>query len=98
MPGIVRANVDKHVGHACPDPKPFHQTPYSASVNTKVYIEGNLAIVLGDFTSCGDPVVGKSSKVLIGGQGVHRAGDATGGHACWVPNSAASGSSKVIAG
>lgn len=100
MPGIVRADVDSHVGHArpCDPPAPFHQTPYRASGNTKVYVESKLAIVEGDMTACGDPAVGKSSKVFIMGKGVHRQGDATGSHDCWVPNSAATGSSKVIAG
>ena len=98
MPEVVRSGVDSHIGHASPTPNPFHRTPYIASNNTKVYVEGDLAIVDGDSTACGDPVVGKSSKVFIMGKGVHRKGDATGGHGSWVPNSAATGSSKVSAG
>lgn len=98
MPGIVRAGTDSHVGHASATPNPFHKTSYVAQNNTKVYVEGDLAIVDGDKTGCGDPVVGKSSKVFIGGRGVHRKGDATGGHGSWRANSALTGSSKVISG
>lgn len=97
MPEVVRANADRHIGHASPTPNPFHRTPYVAGLNSKVYVEGGLAIVEGDTTACGDPAVGKSSKVFIGGIGVHRKGDATGGHGSWVPNAAATGSSKVWA-
>lgn len=100
MTGIVRAGIDSHIGHArpCIPPAPFHRTPYVAGGNSKVYVDGALAIVDGDTCACGDPVVGKSSKVFIGGKGVHRQGDATGGHDCWVANAAATGSSKVVAG
>lgn len=98
MPGIVRAGSDSHIGHASFTPNPFHRSSYVAGGNTKVFVEGDLAIVDGDSTGCGDPVIGKSSKVFIGGLGVHRQGDATGGHGSWIPNSAASGSSKVSCG
>lgn len=98
MPEVVRANADRHIGHASPTPNPFHRTPYNAALNTKVYVEGDLAIVQGDTTACGDTAVGCSSKVFIGGIGVHRKGDSTGGHGSWVPNAAATGSSKVTAG
>lgn len=97
MPEVVRANTDKHVGHASPTPNPFHQTAYVASLNSKVYAEGDLVIVAGDKTECGDPAAGKSTKVFVGKIGVHRKDDATGGHGSWVPNKAASGSSKVWA-
>jgi hypothetical protein len=98
MPGIVRADVDFHVGHASSTPNPHHRTAYVATINSKVYVEGKLAIVDGDSTGCGDPVVGKSTKVFIMSKGVHRMGDATGGHDSWVPNSAATASAKVYAG
>lgn len=98
MPEVVRANVDKHVGHASPTPNGFHKTAYKSGGNTKVYVEGQLGIVDGDKTGCGDPVASFSGKVFFMGKGVHRKGDATGGHGSWVPNSAASGSSKVKAG
>jgi len=39
-----------------------------------------------------------SSNVFVNGIGVHRKGDATGGHGSWVPNASASGSSNVFAG
>jgi uncharacterized Zn-binding protein involved in type VI secretion len=98
MPEVVRAGSDSHIGHFSLTPNPFHKTSYVAGGNSKVYVEGDLAIVDGDSTGCGDPVVGKSSKVFVMGRGVHRKGDATGGHGSWVPNSAATGSSKVSAG
>lgn len=98
MPGVVRAEIDKHAGHASSTPNPYHQTAYVASTNSKVYVEDKLAIVDGDSTGCGDPVVGKSTKVFAMGKGVHRRGDATGGHGSWVPNSAATASTKVYAG
>lgn len=97
MPQVVRASADRHIGHASPTPNPYHRTPYVASVNSKVYAEGDLVIVFGDGTACGDNVVGKSSKVFVGGFGVHRKGDATSGHGSWVPNAAATGSNKVWA-
>ena len=49
-------------------------------------------------TSCGDPATGGSSTVFVNGKGVHRQGDATGGHGSWIPNASASGSSNVFAG
>lgn len=98
MPEVCRAGDDRHVGHASSTPNPYHQTAYVAGLNSKVTVEGSLAIVVGDLTGCGDPAVGGSSKVSIGGIAVHRRGDATGGHGSWRPNSAATGSSKVSAG
>lgn len=105
MPEICVATVDKNVGHASSCPNPFHQGTYKAGLNTKVYIGGNLAIVQGDgLTGCDDIAVGSSSKVFIGGIGVHRKGDSTSGHhlgGCpgpFPPNQALTGSSKVFAG
>lgn len=94
MPGIVRED-DMHIGHASPTPSPFHQTLYVASQST-VFVNNKLAIVKGDMTSCGDPAVGSSATVYIGGTLVHRLGDATGGHGSWVPNAAATASGDVI--
>lgn len=98
MPEVCRANSDTHIGHASPTPNPFHRTSYVSGLNSSVFVEGDLAIVIGDKTGCGDVATSGSSKVFIGGIGVHRKGDTTGGHGSWVPNSAATGSSKVIAG
>ena len=98
MPGIVRADVDTHIGHASPTKNPFHKTSYVASLNSdKVFIEGHAAIVIGDSTACGDPATGGSGKVFVKGIGVHRIGDSTGGHGSWVANSAATGSGRVFA-
>ena len=98
MPEVCRNSSDSHIGHASPTPNPFHKTSYVSSRQTKVFAEGDRVIVEGDKTGCGDPAVGKSSKVFANSIGVHRKGDATGGHGSWVPNAAATGSTKVIAG
>jgi hypothetical protein len=105
MLGIVRAGIDKNVGHASPCPNPFHQGVYKSGLNSKVYIQGKLAIVKGDSMSgCDDIAVGGSSKVFIQGIGAHRRTDATSGHdltGCPGPfaaNLALSGSDKVFAG
>jgi len=100
---LVTTDAHSHVGHACNGPppghpKPFHQTKYVAS-QSKVTCGGRPVIVNGDSTACGDPVAAVSSKVTIGGKGVHRLGDATGGHAChFIPNSSGGGHPKVNAG
>lgn len=95
--GVVRQGVDKHIGHASPTPNPFHQTPYSNAAQSKVYADGNLIVVNGGGTSCGDPVDSYSAKVHASGKGIHRITDATGGHGSWPGNAAATGSSKVYA-
>jgi uncharacterized Zn-binding protein involved in type VI secretion len=93
---VVRAEVDKHIGHASPTPNDFHQFAYTTS-NTTVFANGYPIVRSGDKTECGDPVVGTSSNVYVEGELVHRQGDATGGHGSWVPNAAATGSGDVIA-
>lgn len=98
MPKVVRVNVDSHIGHASPTPNPFHKTNYTNAAQGKVFAETHLVVVDGGSTACGDGVQGKSSKVFAEGKGVHRIGDGTTGHGSWVPNAAATGSSKVIAG
>jgi uncharacterized Zn-binding protein involved in type VI secretion len=98
MPEVCRNSADGHAGHASKTRNPYHRTNYKAALNSKVFVEGELAIVIGDETGCGDPAIGGSTKVFIGGIGVHRKGDFTAGHGSWRPNVAASGSSKVFAG
>ena len=95
MPGIVRANADKHVGHASPSPNPFHQTAY-AEPGIKVFANGEQVIRQGDKTKCGDPAVGSAANVYAEGKLVHLKGDATGGHESWVANKAVSGSPDVF--
>lgn len=103
MPAIARLGVDTHIGHACNGtakghPKPFHKTPYVSTAQSKVTVNGALAVTVGGATACGDGAVGGSSKVLAGGVPVHRVGDATSGHPChFVPNACGSGSPNVIA-
>ena len=103
MPGVVRTSVDTHVGHPCPEGgQPAHTaTAYNSAGQSKVFSDGHLVVNKGGGLDCGDTVNGErgevSSKVFAGNQGVHRQGDATHGHGCWVPSTAASGSSKVFA-
>lgn len=100
MPEVCRIDADSHIGHASPTPNPFHKTSYGSTAQSRVYVEGKL-VVTGEgwgATYCGDPAVGASTKVFVEDIGVHRKGDATGGHGSWVANAAATGSSKVFAG
>lgn len=96
MPGIVRTNLDRHVGHASPSPAPFHRTAYATGSPT-VFINNERVVRRGDTTYCGDPAVGHSPTVFCDGIPVHRRTDSTGGHGSWVPNSAATGSDTVFA-
>ena len=97
MPEVTRVGTDTHVGHASPTPNPFHQTAY-ASGSPDVFTNGAKTVRIGDSTSCGDPATGGSATVKVNGIGVHRKGDATGGHGSWAGNASASGSANVIAG
>ena len=97
MPEVTRVNKDKHVGHASPTPNPFHQTAYAVG-SENVLTNSERTVRIGDTTSCGDPATGGSTTVFVNGIGVHRKGDATGGHASFVPNASASGSDNVFAG
>lgn len=95
MPGIVRVGADVHSGHSGRK-VPYHKTSY-ASGSPDVFTNNAKTVRKGDTTGCGDPAVGASSNVFANNIPVHRNGDATGGHGPWVPNSASSGSSDVIA-
>ena len=96
MPGIVRVDTDKHVGHASPSPNPFHQTLYEEGAAT-VFVNGDKVVRIGDKTYCGDPATAGAPNVFAEGIAVHRDDDATGGHTSWVPNRAETGSGDVIA-
>ena len=96
MPGIVRQGLDSHVGHASPTPNPFHKTPYGSG-SPNVFTNKKSTIRVGDSTTCGDPATSGSATVFINGIAVHRKCDSTGGHASFVPNSAATGSTNVFA-
>ena len=97
MPACVRSGLDVHVGHASPTPNPFHQTAYTGG-SPNVSINSKPSIRVTDKTTCGDPATVGSSTVKVNGLKIHRVGDATGGHASFVPNAAATGSSNVNAG
>ena len=96
MPGVVRADVDKHIGHRSPTPNPFHQYPYTAG-QSSVFANNKPVIRVGDKTRCGDPATGGSGDVYAAGARVHRIGDSTGGQGSFVANKAASGSGDVKA-
>ena len=96
MPGVVRVNKDKHVGHASPTPNPFHQTKYKTG-SEDVYVNDEKVVRVGDKTSCGDPADAGSGTVYANNIKVHRKDDATKGHGSWVANKAASGSTDVFA-
>jgi hypothetical protein len=95
MPSVVRANVDKHVGHESPTPSAFHQTAY-AEPGITVFVNDEQVIRKGDKTICGDPAVGSATNVYAEDKLIHQKGDATGGHESWVANKAASGSPDVF--
>lgn len=98
MPEVTRVSADMHIGHDCPTvPLPFHKTAYNTG-SSDVLTNGQKTVRIGDVTVCGDPAVVGSSTVFVNGKAVHRKGDATGGHGCWVPNQSESGSPDVIAG
>ena len=94
---VTRVGLDKHIGHLSPTPNPFHQTAY-ATGSENVITNGAKTTRIGDTTTCGDPATGGSGTVFVNGIGVHRKGDATGGHASFVPNASSSGSGDVFAG
>jgi uncharacterized Zn-binding protein involved in type VI secretion len=96
MPGIVRVQLDQHIGHA-KIKTPYHQTPYKTG-SPNVYVNGQPAVRIGDLCACKDPAQEGSSSVFVNGIGVHREGDKTAGHDGWVPNKAATGSTNVFAG
>ena len=96
MPGIVRVELDKHIGHAKAK-VPYHQTPYKIG-SPNVYVNGQPAVRIGDSTFCNDKAAEGSTTVFVNNIGVHRFGDKTTGHDGWVANKAATGSSNVIAG
>lgn len=96
MPGVVRTNKDQHEGHASPSPNPFHQTAY-ATGSDNVMANNEAVVRVDDTTYCGDPASTGSPTVFANGIPVHRQADATDGHASWVPNSAATGSTDVLA-
>lgn len=97
MASITRVGIDSHIGHASPTPNPYHITPY-ATGSSNVKTNGQPTVRFADLTACGDIAVGCSSTVFVNGRGVHRLGDVTGGHASWLPNASAGGSSDVFAG
>jgi uncharacterized Zn-binding protein involved in type VI secretion len=96
MPGIVRVELDKHIGHAKAK-VPYHQTPYKTG-SENVFVNGKSAVRIGDLCACKDPALEGSETVFINGIGVHREGDKTKGHDGYVANKAASGSTNVFAG
>ena len=96
MPGVVRTNLDRHIGHASPTPNPFHQTNYQSG-SPNVFANSEKAVRIGDKTYCTDVAVEGSPNVFVNSIKWHRYNDATGGHSSWVPNAAQTGSTNVFA-
>lgn len=82
MAGIARANTDWATTHSNGDDTHSEsaQTIYLAGAGSSVYINGQPAIVQGDYVACGEIVVEASATVFIGGKGVHRLGDKLDSH------------------
>jgi len=96
MTGIVRVELDKHIGHASQSPNPFHQTPYKTG-SPNVFTNAKNTVRIDDEIECGDLAEGGSSNVFINNIAVHRINDATTGHDSWPETKAATGSPNVIA-
>jgi uncharacterized Zn-binding protein involved in type VI secretion len=99
MAGIARGFIDFASTHANGDTHMAPaQTRYVPSQGG-VFVNGQPAIILGDSLTCGDVVVETSTKVFIGGKGVHRLGDKLSSHSgTYSPSICISASGNVIAG
>ena len=96
MPGVVRTNKDRHIGHKSNTPNDFHQTTY-ATGSPDVYANSEKAVRIGDITKCTDVAIAGSPNVFVNSIKWHRFDDATGGHSSWVPNKAQTGSTDIFA-
>ena len=96
MPGVVRTNKDKHIGHPSRTPNAFHQTPY-ATGSSNVFANSEKAVRIGDKTYCTDVAAAGSPNVFVNSIKWHRFDDATGGHSTWIPNKAQTGSTDIFA-
>tara|TARA_R110002020_G_C15909114_1_gene741765 strand:- start:106 stop:600 length:495 start_codon:yes stop_codon:yes gene_type:complete len=96
MPGVVRTNKDRHIGHPSSTPNPFHQTNY-ATGSPNVFANSEKAVRIGDKTYCTDVAAAGSPNVFVNGIKWHRFDDATCGHSSWIPNKAQTGSTDIFA-
>jgi len=96
MPGVVRTNKDKHIGHPSKTPNAFHQTPY-ATGSSNVFANSEKAVRIGDKTYCTDVAAAGSPDVFVNSIKWHRFDDATCGHSTWIPNKAQTGSTDIFA-
>ena len=96
MPGVVRTNKDRHIGHPSVTPNPFHQTNY-ATGSPDVFANSEKAVRIGDKTYCTDVAIAGSPNVFVNSIKWHRFDDATGGHSSWIPNKAQTGSTDIFA-
>jgi uncharacterized Zn-binding protein involved in type VI secretion len=96
MPGVVRTNKDRHIGHQSVTTNPFHQTPY-ATGSPNVFANSEKAVRIGDKTYCTDVAAEGSPNVFVNSIKWHRFDDATCGHSTWVPNKAQTGSTDIFA-
>lgn len=97
MTGIARGGIDyasTHDGHI-----EIIDTLYLPGAGSSVYVNGFPAIKQFDVAACGDVAIGVSSKVFIGGRGVHRLGDPLDSHAgTYSPSFCAAAAQDVYAG
>ena len=96
MPGVVRTNKDRHIGHPSRTPNAFHQTNY-ATGSPDVFANSEKAVRIGDKTYCTDVAAAGSPNVFVNSIKWHRFDDATGGHSTWIPNKAQTGSTDIFA-
>lgn len=99
--GIARANIDFATTHTNGDDTHTApaQTKYVAGGGSNVFVNGQMAIVLGDSTQCGDTVIETSTTVFIGGKGVHRLADKLTAHnGTYSPSICAQAAMNVFAG
>jgi len=102
MAGIARANIDFAITHIPLSGGAPHIAPSMTKYipgGAKVFVNGQAAIVLNDSTACGDTVIETSTKVFVGGKGVHRLGDKLTAHmGTYSPSICAQASTDVFAG
>lgn len=55
-----------------------------------------LTVRISDITECTDVAIQGSPDIVVNGLPIHRRTDATGGHGCWPPNAALTGSGDTF--
>lgn len=95
--GIARGLIDYASTHS--DHIEIIDTIYVPSAGSNVFVNGFPAVVQFDTAACGDIAIGCSTKVFIGGKGVHRLTDPLDSHMMTYPPSfCAAAATNVFAG